>query len=324
MPRPTIEPFSEEHLEAAGELLAGRHARHRRAEPLLPERYEDPAAARAELEALWRADDTPGAVAVRDGRLSGYLVGVRKDDEVWGQNVWVDPAGHAADEAEDVRDLYAAAAAEWLDAGRTEHYAVVPATDAELVDAWFRLGFGQQHAFGIRELPETAAFPPGTREAEPRDVDDLMRHSPLIREHQALAPVFAFRIRGDEDEDELRKELLEEIAAPRIGCLVGELDGEVVGSFGVYPLEESSMHAGLARPEGVSFLGWAATLPDARGSGAGLALTQASFAWARQHGYSVMVTDWRVTNLLSSRFWPRRGFRTTFLRLYRSIPRPGA
>jgi hypothetical protein len=33
-----------------------------------------------------------------------------------------------------------------------------------------------------------------------------------------------------------------------------------------------------------------------------------------------MVTDWRETNLLSSRFWPGRGFRRSFLRLYRSIP----
>ena len=33
-----------------------------------------------------------------------------------------------------------------------------------------------------------------------------------------------------------------------------------------------------------------------------------------------MTTDWRVTNLLASRFWPKRGFRPTFLRLYRSIP----
>jgi hypothetical protein len=33
-----------------------------------------------------------------------------------------------------------------------------------------------------------------------------------------------------------------------------------------------------------------------------------------------MVTDWRETNLLSSRFWPARGFRPFFLRLYRSIP----
>ncbi len=58
---------------------------------------------------------------------------------------------------------------------------------------------------------------------------------------------------------------------------------------------------------------------EKRGSGAGLALTAASFAWARGRGYPAMVTDRRVTNLLSSRFWPKRGFRTTFL-LYRSIP----
>jgi hypothetical protein len=31
-------------------------------------------------------------------------------------------------------------------------------------------------------------------------------------------------------------------------------------------------------------------------------------------------TDWRITNLPASRFWPRRGIRTTFLRLHRSIP----
>jgi hypothetical protein len=57
-----------------------------------------------------------------------------------------------------------------------------------------------------------------------------------------------------------------------------------------------------------------------RGSGAGVALTHASFAWAKERGYETMVTDWRVTNLLSSRFWPKRGFRPTFFRLYRSIP----
>ena len=80
------------------------------------------------------------------------------------------------------------------------------------------------------------------------------------------------------------------------------------------------MHASLARVDGAVLLTWAVTRPEVRGSGAGVALTEGSFAWAREHGYEVMVTDWRVTNLLSSRFWPRRGFRETFLRLYRSIP----
>ena len=86
------------------------------------------------------------------------------------------------------------------------------------------------------------------------------------------------------------------------------------------PVERSSMHVGLARPERAAFLGFAATLPEARGSGAGLALTNAGLAWAREHGYPVTVVDWRETNLLASRFWPARGFRRTFLRLYRSIP----
>ena len=42
--------------------------------------------------------------------------------------------------------------------------------------------------------------------------------------------------------------------------------------------------------------------------------------WAHDRGFPTMVTDWRMTNLFASRFWPKRGFRETFLRLYRSIP----
>src|SRR5919204_1082203 len=39
-----VVPFSDEHLDAAAALLAARHARHREAEPLLPE-LDDPRAA---------------------------------------------------------------------------------------------------------------------------------------------------------------------------------------------------------------------------------------------------------------------------------------
>lgn len=313
----TILPFSDEQLEPAAQLLAERHRRQRSSEPLLPARYEDPASARVELEALWRADDTPGAVALRDGRVVGYVIGVRKSDVIWGSNVWVDPAGHAVAHAEDARDLYAAAAALWVEEGRGAHYAVVPAADPDLVDAWFRVGFGQQHAFGIRELSEQA-WPEGVREAEPRDVDELVQLAPLLASHQMLSPVFSRRA-PDEDEDELRREIEEDLASPTAGNLVAEREGRIVGNFLVVPLEASSMHSGLTRPEGVSYLAWAATLPEVRGSGTGLALTQACFAWAHDRGYEAMVTDWRVTNLLSSRFWPRRGFRPTFLRLHRLV-----
>jgi predicted N-acetyltransferase YhbS len=315
---PAIEPFTDDHLDAAGELLAARHARHRGVEPLLPPWYEEPSAAGVEVEALWRADDTPGAVAVRDGRVVGFLVG-RGKEALWGANVWVDPAGHAAENAEDVRDLYAAAAEAWLADGRNAHYVMAPATDVALVDAWFRLGFGQQHAYGIRELPKDASWPDGVRTAESRDIDELIRLSPVLSRHQALSPVFS-RLPIEEDEAKLRAELEEDIAAaPTVATLVAERDGRIVGCFFLCPLEHSSTHAGLARPEHMSFLAWAAIDPEARGGGTGLALMQGGFAWAREQGYEAMVTDWRVTNLLASRFWTGRGFRPTFLRLHRLV-----
>ena len=94
----------------------------------------------------------------------------------------------------------------------------------------------------------------------------------------------------------------------------------MVGNLVIAPTELSSTHAGLARVPGAALLAYAATKPEVRGLGTGVAMTNAGFAWARERGYETMVTDWRETNLFSSRFWPKRGFRRTFLRLYRSIP----
>ena len=319
MARIEIREFAEEHLDAAGALLAERHRRHRRAEPLLSPRYEEPAAARAEVEALWRSDGASGAVGLRDGRVIGYVLGVRKSEATWGPNVWVEAAGHAVAEAEDVRDIYASAAARWTEEGRTRQYAVVPASDEALVDAWFRLGFGQQHTHGVRELPDARWPVDGVREATEQDVEALVELGPVLDDHQLRAPVFSGLPRSYDD-DELRKEIVEDLAADDAGTLVAEADGRIVASFFLVPVEKSTTNAGLIRPDGASFLAWAATFPEARGAGAGVALTEASFAWARARGYETMATDWRATNLLSSRFWPRRGFRTTFLRLYRSIP----
>ena len=303
-------PFAEEHLPAAAALLENRHRRHRDAEPLLAAEIDF----RAEVEALWRNDGASGAFTE-----DGYLLGTQLGDS-WGPNAWVELAGHAVRRAELVRDLYAEAAARWVEEGRTRHYVYVPAFDHELVDAWFRLGFGAQHALGIRELSEEAALEVGTvivREADERDVDAMVQIGPELARHQSISPVFSDL--HPDDEDELRTEITEDLSKPELGNLIAEIDGRVVGNFVVVPIEMSGAHVGLARPPGLAHLGYAAVLPEARGSGAGLALTAASFAWARKRGYRAMVTDWRVTNLLASRFWPNRGFRTTFLRVYRAI-----
>jgi GNAT superfamily N-acetyltransferase len=318
MSRLELRPFSEEFVEDAGALLAARHRAHRAAEPLLPPRYEEPAAAAEEVRAL--AGGATGAVALRDGRLVGYLLGAPRPSSLWGDgdHVWMELAGHAVEEAETLRDLYGAAAAGWVERGWVRQYAMAPAHDAALLDAWYRVGFGHQHAMGVCEVPD-AEWPEGVRLAEERDLDDLVALTPVLSDHQAASPVFG-ATPSDETEEELRAEILGDLAKSEIGDIVVERDGRIVGAFQLVPAELSGVHSGVSRPEGAALLGWAATYPDVRGSGAGVALTQGAFAWARERGHDVMVTDWRVTNLLSSRFWPARGFRTTFLRLYRRIP----
>jgi predicted N-acetyltransferase YhbS len=311
MPKLEIQPFADEHVEAAAGLLAERHRAHREAEPLLPHVAD----LRPHVEGAWGAQGASGWFALDDGKPAGYLIGSPRS-ELWGEgNVWVELAGHAVRDAEVVRDLYAVAAEAWVDSGLTRHYALVPATDRDLVDAWFRLSFGAQHAMGIQEVPEASgnASPYSVRPARPEDAEVAARLDLILPEFQARSPVFGG---GSPPSVE---ELVEEYREDDDGVLLAERNGEPVGLLCVGPVERSGMHVGLARPEGAAILGLATTLPGVRGSGAGLALTNACFAWARGHGYETIVVDWRETNLLSSRFWPARGFRRTFLRLYRAI-----
>lgn len=321
MHRLEVVAFSDEHLEDAAGLLAARHARDREAEPLLPERFLDPAAALGELQAAWRAEDASGAAAVRDGRLVGYLVGAPRERDRWGENVWVETAGHAVEEPEMARDLYAVAAARWVEEGRTRHYTLVPA-EPPLVDAWFRLGFGQQQAHGVREVPEERAvrLPPGVEIHPPSDSDvaALVAVDLALPRHQRDSPIFSEL--SLPTEAEIREEWAKTLASTEEKVLVAYRDGVPVACWSLVPPGLSRHFRGLAKPERACYLAFASTLPESRGSGIGVALTDAGLVSAAEAGYESMVTDWRVTNLLASRFWPRRGFRTFLLRLYRSIP----
>jgi GNAT superfamily N-acetyltransferase len=319
MPRLEVRAFSDDSLEDAARLLAARHARHRAAEPLLSQRYEEPGAALEAIEALWRSDGASGWGGFRDGRLVAYVVGTFHQGVDPG-HVWVDYAGHAVDDAEDIRDVYAAAAAQWVDEDRPQHYVQVPAHDAALIDSWFRLSFGQQQADGVREVPPhtTVRLPEGVEIREPTadDVEALLAVDlALPRQHRA-SPVFSTRPLPTEEE--LRAEWRRTLAAGEETLFVGVQHGRPVACWSL--VKRAQKLHGLVAPDNACFLHFAVTIPDARGLGIGVALTDAALAWAADERCAAMGTDWRVTNLLASRFWPRRGFRPTFLRLYRHIP----
>ena len=309
MARLEIVPFADVHLDGAASLLAERHARHRAAEPLLTELT----GAGEHVEREWRTDGASGAAALEDGELVGFLIGQKRDDAI-GPHVWSHLAGHAVRTPETVRDLYRLASARWVEEGITRHFVFVPALP-DLIEPWFRLSFGASAALAIRETgSEPAPVSDVTvRPSTPDDLEQVAAFDRLLGQHLAAPPSF-----GGLPVPVLR-EYVEEWRniwnEDEFTHFVAERDGRIVGHTLLYRRPPD-----LRVPAESIDLADAATDPDARGSGAGLALTAHVLRWAKENGYPVMTTDWRMTNLEASRFWPRRGFRETFLRLYRSIP----
>ena len=320
MSRIQVRPFDAGDVPAAGVLLAARHARHRGSQPLLSARYEDAGTATAQVADALTAEDASGAVAVRDGQVVGFLLGAPKPAKLWGPNIWVEAAGQATTEPEAMRDMYACAAERWVDEGRIAHYVLVPAHDVALVGAWFRLGFGHQHTFAIRPIPHSQLSPPPgvkIRPAERADIPLLAQLEVELPAHQGRSPVFSAGAAPSLEETLAEWEA--DFDDPSYTTFVAERDGTVVGSAVGCALEKTSSHQTLARPDGAGFLGFAAVFAEARGLGAGRALGQAVIEWAGASGYASVVTDWRQTNLLSSRTWPALGFTETFVRLHRLI-----
>lgn len=296
MPSLEIHPLSELRSEAAG-LLAERFARQRAAEPLLPEADD--------FEAHLPVD---GHVATRGGEAVAYLAGAVDGDMAR----WLF-AGHAAREPEALRDLFEVQAGEL---GVSRFMLSVPASEPELVDAWFRLAFGCQAVWAVREVEAAAAIEFGgvIRPATREDVEALIELDQLLFTHQAVTPSFSGLVPATREV--LRVELDEMWDDDTYIPFVAETDAGVVGTLGLYRRPEGDLRV----PANNIDLAFAATRDEVRGSGVGRALTAFAFAWAHEHGFHSMTVDWRSVNLLSSRFWPRRGFRPQYLRLYRAVP----
>jgi GNAT superfamily N-acetyltransferase len=306
VPALEIHPFSEGHLAGAARLLEDRHARHRAAEALLPEGGDFG----AQIERELGVENASGAVAMVGGEVAGYLIG--SVDAV----AEVGLAGCAARDPECVRDLYAHLASDWVAAGHVQHRVYVPATDAALVDAWFRLAFGLQFTFAVRETSQDA--PPDIdveiRPGGPQDLESLAAFDRELWEHQVEAPSFSgLTVPSDEA---FRREWRDTWNDPAFTHFIAERDCRVVGHALLYRRAQDDLRI----PEDSIDLAHAATTPEVRGSGVGLALTAHVLGWAHANGFRSMTTDWRVVNLLSSRFWGHRGWRPTFFRLYRHVP----
>jgi GNAT superfamily N-acetyltransferase len=317
-----VRPFTADHVDAAAQLLADRHRRHRLACPALNEEYADALNCVPLITELLERDGARGVMVFGDGRPAGYVIFTPKTDATWGPNAWAEDAGNAG-ETEAIREAYAALAGDLVDAGIRGHWALVPASDAELIEGWFSMSFGVQHAYAFR-APVGADFQPSIgdgltiRHPERSDIPVMAELDLVLPRHTTGAPVFSTLPVPTQEEAEA--DLEEDFDNPKYSIWLAEHDGRVIGTLVGVNLEASSSWCPTMRPKSAGFLGYAATLPSGRGLGASRALTDAFFAWARDEGFEWLATDWRSTNIEANRTWRAMGFVPGFLRLYRAIP----
>lgn len=298
MPSLEIHPLSGLRDEAA-QLLSERFARQRAAEPLLPEV--------GDFEPHVPAD---GLVATRGGDAVAYLAGA-----VDGDTARVGFAGCAASDAEALRDLFGVLAGEW----NVSRFAVaVPASEGASIDAFFRLAFGCQFIWAVAEIEADVAVQlqhtyvrPGTS----ADHEAAASFDEVLMRHQQRSPSFSGYELPSREETLAEWEDTWE-GQDTFAHFVAEHDGQVVGHALLYTRPEGDLRV---PPRNID-LAHAVVNEDARRRGIGLALFAHVSRYAYEQGYRSMTTDWRSVNLLSSRYWPKRGFRPQYLRLYRAVP----
>ncbi len=298
MPKLEIHAYSDDFRGEAARLLGDRHARERAAEPLLPE-IDDYAV---------HLPTGDGAVATRGGEVVAYVIA-----EVTEERAAIGLGGCATSEPEAVRDVYAQLAAGWP----PRHQVLVPAHDAELLDVWFCSAFGCQFVLAVQETSpaDEVDFGGRIRESTPHDLRTFAELEQVLWTLQTESPSFSgITLPTIEEHDEGWSDLWDD--PDLFWSFVAERESRPIGGTIMYRRPEGDLRV----PERNVDLAFAATRPDVRGSGVGLALTGHMLRWAHAQGFRSVTTDWRSVNLLSSRFWPRRGFRPTHLRLYRAVP----
>jgi predicted N-acetyltransferase YhbS len=235
--------------------------------------------------------------------VADVLKVLRVDDhQVFGACVFVEPL---VDEAETIRSAYAQEAPGWPPL----HFAIAKPTP-EALDPWYRLGFAQMHAYGVRPSGGERESVAGVtvRRGGPADLEDAIRIDALIYEAQAAPPSYSSY---EVDDAEHRQAWVETLEGDDVAYFVAERGGRVVGHATVYPDVEDSEAMHLAST---------AVLPEERGAGIGRVLTSWALAHAAERGYPRLRTNWRVTNLGASRYWPARGFELSHIRLVRRVP----
>lgn len=309
------------NIPAMTDLLIGRQNLESRLFPFLKNSCLNVTYITDKFEKLFVDGKVIGTGAFVNDELAGYLIGLIRIDTRNGRYASVPYEGVTigTDQPSDlIKYLYAKASVLWLEQGCFEHSALVPIANTLYYDAFLQLSFAIEQVHAVMNVEEYKPFKGATdvdiRLANKMDSEAMGRMSSIISQYQNSAPVFipalpevvarikeGFKGLVEEGEDII---------------LIAEKDKKELG-FQDYEITAPN----LMTPNNSVELCVAGTYPSQMGSGIGKRLMNEGCRTIKERGYGHIVTDWRITNLASSTFWPKCGFKPVAYRMARYIDR---
>lgn len=299
MGRRDLTGLGQDLVRNAAALFATGYRAHRERQPLLPARFESPAAVESLLCRM--VGRRPGVAAVRDGRLTGYLAGGVIPEWRGCRTAFVPFWAHAVSGERRGRlfeDLYAALSSRWTEDGCSAHLVSAFAGDDVITAALFRLGHGIAVIDAMRGVDPVRRNSSAVtvRRAGPADRATWHRLREGLVDHLAGSPAF-MHVPGHKPDDYYQRWL----GDPGHAVWLAELGGELAGYMQISRLDEEV----VVTDEHTAGIQGAFTVPHLRSGGIATALLDRCLAWARENGFDRCAVDFEGENVLGRRFWLR-------------------
>jgi ribosomal protein S18 acetylase RimI-like enzyme len=272
----------------------------------------NPEFSRDELRDALTSSTASTWVALNGKQLVGHLYGALLASDNYGQGVWIGPDGASYDNADVLDSLYSVAGQEWIDAGAREHY-VWTLDDPSTTTPWLDLGFAKMHVRGVMELLEGHHLLDHRyqlRHGNLDDVDTAISLDNELERAQSEGPSFSLGLSTASQRDEW----IETLSDPDARHFVVDFNGSPVAQCVTFPLpkQRSSFDATM-------HLSAVVVLAEHRGRGVARAMVDTALNDARERGFRYAATNWRISNRQANRYWTSYGFKTTYVRLHRTI-----
>lgn len=261
---------------------------------------------------------TIGIGAYINEELVGYILGEVKIDNRRGRYISVPYEGVAVKEDQSyeiLRLLYSKVSKLWLEQGCFKHSIIVPLAGSVYYNAFIRLSFAIEQVHAVLNMSEYVPFKSNTnatiRLANEGDAEKLENMSDIISKFQNAPPVYAPAL---PEVIESIKEGFSKMVGDNTIVFIAEENDQALGFY-----DYEIVHNDLMIPNDGIELCVAGVQENQMGKGFGKKLMNESYKYLIDKGYKYIKTDWRISNLASSNFWPRVGFKPIAYRMVRYI-----